>query len=80
MWIGYRTLDPRRHPRPHDVLPVRVDKDAVAPGVPHRDVVLSPDHAVHLDGALMPVRYLCNGATIRQEPCANSVTYFHVEA
>ena len=33
-----------------------------------RDLVLSPDHAVFVDGALIPVRYLLNGATIVQEP------------
>ena len=77
-WIGYRKVQPGLHPRPDDVLPVRVCAHAVAPGVPHRDVVLSPDHGLFLDGTLIPVRYLCNGATIRQEQCA-TVTYFHVE-
>jgi hypothetical protein len=40
--------------------------------------LLSPDHAVLVDGALIPVRYLLNGATIVQEP-VDSVRYFHVE-
>ena len=78
VWIGFRTVQLRHHPRPHDVLPVRVRAHAVAPSVPHRDLVLSPDHALFLDGVLMPVRYLCNGATIRQEQSI-SVKYFHVE-
>ncbi len=77
-WIGYRTLMPRRHARPWDVMPVRVAAGAFGPGRPQRDLVLSPDHAVHVAGALVPVRYLLNGATITQEP-AGRVTYYHVE-
>ena len=38
----------------------------------------SPDHAVFIDGVLIPVRYLINGRTIVQEP-ADEVTYYHVE-
>jgi len=77
-WVGYRTLECRRHPRPWDVVPVRVEADAFRPGQPQRDLWLSPDHALFIDGALIPVRYLLNGATIVQEP-TNEVTYFHVE-
>jgi hypothetical protein len=40
--------------------------------------LLSPDHALFVDGLLIPVRYLCNGATIRQD-ARSEVTYFHVE-
>ena len=77
-WVGRRRLTPARHPRPWDVNPVRVRKDAFAPDVPHRDLLLSPDHAVLVGGRLIPVRYLVNGVTIVQEEVA-SVTYFHVE-
>lgn len=77
-WIGHRTLDCRRHPRPHDVAPVRIEAGAFRPGAPMRDLWLSPDHALFLDGALIPARYLLNGATILQEE-ADEVTYFHVE-
>jgi hypothetical protein len=46
--------------------------------MPRRDLVLSPDHAVRVGPALVPIRYLLNGATIVQEP-VDKVTYFHVE-
>jgi hypothetical protein len=45
---------------------------------PRRALRLSPDHAVFVEGVLIPVRYLLNGATLRQEPVAR-VTYWHVE-
>ena len=79
VWVGWRGLDPAHHPRPGDVLPVRVSAGALAPGQPARDLLLSPDHALALDGALIPVRHLLNGATIVQEPAAGRIVYFHVE-
>jgi hypothetical protein len=78
-WIGWRRLDLRRHPDPAMVWPVRILKDALAHGVPRRDLVLSPDHAVMLQGRLIPARLLINGSTIRQDVACRSVTYFHIE-
>ena len=77
-WVGQRRVACDRHPRPEEVWPVRIEAGAIAEGVPARDLWLSPDHAVALGGVLVPARYLVNGASIRQEKCAQ-VTYFHVE-
>jgi hypothetical protein len=77
-WIGRRLVYCRRHRNPGVVQPVRITAGAFAPGVPRRDVVLSPDHAVFLGGGLVPVKYLVNGATIRQED-RSLVLYYHVE-
>ena len=77
-WLGHRRLDCGNHPRGHDVWPVRIAANAFATDMPHRDLLLSPDHALFLDGALVPVRFLLNGATITQERVTN-VTYWHVE-
>ena len=78
VWLGHREVDCARHPRPHDVWPVRIVRDAFGPGQPARDLWLSPDHALHVDGVLIPVRYLLNGATIVQVP-TETVSYWHVE-
>jgi len=55
-----------------------VRRDAFAPRVPCRDVWLSPDHAVHADGVLIPVKHLVNGRSIIREERAE-ITYYHVE-
>jgi len=78
VWLGHRDVDCRRHPRPWDVWPVRVRAGTFGARQPHRDLVLSPDHAVFVGGVLIPVRYLVNGATVLQEQAAR-VTYWHVE-
>jgi hypothetical protein len=78
-WVGHTSIDLDRHPSGADVAPVRVAADAFAPGAPHRDLLLSPDHALAWDGALIPVHLLVNGASIRREPARGRITYFHVE-
>lgn len=78
VWIGRRRLDCRRHPQPHQIWPVRVCAHAFGHDLPRRDLLLSPNHAVFVDDVLIPVRYLINGTTIRQEACAG-VDYFHVD-
>jgi Hint domain len=78
VWLGHRTVDCGRHPRPEAVWPVRVAAGAFGQNEPVRDLYLSPDHAVFVDGVLVPVKLLIDDETIVQVPCA-SVTYFHVE-
>jgi hypothetical protein len=60
-------------------MPVRIQRDAFGTGMPHRDLLLSPDHAVFVDGLLVCARQLVNGTTIRQESDWLSVEYHHVE-
>jgi len=78
VWIGKRWVDCRRHPAPEKVCPVRILAGAFGQGVPSRDVVLSPDHAVWAEGVLIPVWHLINGVSIRQERRA-LVCYYHIE-
>ena len=77
-WIGHRAIDTVRHRDPKGIWPVKVQAGAFGPGKPHRDLWLSPEHAVFHDGVLVQVGRLLNGATIVQVPQDN-VTYWHVE-
>ncbi len=78
VWIGKRHIDLRHHPKPREVWPVRITHGAFADNVPCRDILLSPDHAVFVDGVLIPVRHLIDGSMIEQVPMAE-VTYYHIE-
>src|SRR5262249_40674929 len=77
-WIGRRRVDCRRHPKPEAVWPVRIAAGSFADGVPERDLYLSPDHAVFVDGVLIPVKYLIDGTAIAQVP-REEVVYYHIE-
>ena len=77
-WLGHRHIDCSRHPYPRDIWPVRIAPGAFGPAQPSRDLFLSPDHAVYVEGVLIPIKYLINGTTIVQEP-RDQVTYWHVE-
>ncbi|WP_244424553.1 Hint domain-containing protein [Methylobacterium nodulans] len=78
IWIGRRRVRIDTHPQADLVRPVWIQAEAVAPGIPQRDMVLSPGHGVFFDGHLIPIGCLVNGQTIRTVPCAE-VEYMHVE-
>ena len=77
-WIGYRHVNCRRHPKPEKVWPVRVAAGAFDDNLPHRDLWLSPDHAVYVDDVLIPIKHLINGTSIAQIP-TEQITYYHIE-
>jgi hypothetical protein len=78
VWLGHRRIACSKHPKPADVWPVRVRAGSFGEAMPHRELFLSPDHAVFAESVLIPVKHLINGATIVQEP-RDTVTYWHVE-
>nr|WP_245291234.1 Hint domain-containing protein [Methylobacterium aquaticum] len=84
-WIGHRDLDGAGKALPRDQQPIRIRAGAFGPGLPARDLSLSPGHPVlvgadadGMGGHLVPAMCLINGTSIAREPVA-SVTYWHVE-
>jgi collagen type I/II/III/V/XI/XXIV/XXVII alpha len=78
VWIGRRRIDVRHHPDPVSVRPVRIAAGSFGPGCPRDDLFLSPDHAVFVNGVLIPIRYLINFTTIARMP-VDEVVYYHIE-
>ena len=65
-WIGRYPLkksDPSK-PWVKDVQPVRIARSALETGVPHSDLYVTGEHALFIDGLLIPVGNLINGTTI----------------
>lgn len=77
-WIGRRRLNLINHPAPHTVQPVLIRAGALQDWMPSRDLLLSPDHALLLDGHLIPAKTLIDGYAIMQVS-RRFVTYFHIE-
>ena len=78
-WVGVQTIvsafsDPLRS------FPIRITAGALAAGLPTRDLLVSPDHALFLDGVLVQAGALVNGTTIvRETAMPERFTWFHVE-
>ena len=65
-WLGHRTIDCRSHPL--KAWPVRTARDAFEPGMPTRDLYVSPEHSLCVSVAkeevLIPAEKLINGTTV----------------
>ena len=79
VWIG-------RHAHPAavagsnpDLTPVRIVQGAIGRNVPHRDLFVSPAHALFFDDVLVPVGHLENGESIARCPEIDPIRYFHIE-
>lgn len=73
LWIGHRTMD-ASNPRNY---PIRLRSGCFGGGLPARDLYLSPEHGVFVDGVLVPAWALANGGSIA--PAArDEITYFHI--
>lgn len=77
-WLGRQTVstvfaDPIR------VMPIRIRAGALEAGLPLRDLLVSPCHAILVDGVLVQAGALVNGSTIvRETDVPSTFVYYHV--
>jgi autotransporter passenger strand-loop-strand repeat protein len=78
-WVGRRSYVARFAWRQKHLLPVCIKAGALADDVPRRDLWLSPNHGLYLDGVLIEACDLVNGASIVQPETFGAIEYFHIE-
>lgn len=87
-WIGSRSVDMRGAAPDAPLRPIRLRAGSIAPGVPDRDMLVSPMHRILYDGpeaalffgqdeVLVAARLLVNDETILRDQTP-SVDYFHL--
>jgi hypothetical protein len=79
IWVGNNTINCERQVHQDKAYPVRILKDAFGLNLPKRDLYVSPDHSLYIDGVMIPAYCLVNGTTITQDKTEKMVTYYHVE-
>jgi O-antigen biosynthesis protein len=78
-WIGRRNYSGRFAVGNRTVLPIVIRAGALADGVPRRDLLVSPKHAMFLDGMLIPAEHLINGVSVAQIEAIEEIAYLHIE-
>ena len=83
VWIGSTTVtESMLRTEPH-LRPVRIVREALGPGIPHRDLLLSPQHAILVSSALgthlVPCIALVDGHGIVREDPNSPVAYHHFQ-
>lgn len=80
-WIGRQTIS-MAFADPNTAYPVRIAAGALGEALPARDLSLSPEHALYLEGVLVQAGALVNGLTVRRltrPELPETFVYFHVE-
>jgi len=77
-WLGVRQVD-LRFSDPVRNQPVRIMAGALGNGLPRRDLLVSPDHALYLGGVLVQAGALVNGVSIVRAAMPAKFSYYHIE-
>lgn len=78
-WIGTTEYEAGMGDLVAHALPVIIRAGALEDGIPSRDLRVSPQHALYIDGVLVPAVGLVNGVSILRDESGDAVEYFHIE-
>ena len=87
-WVGRRTIDSSCMSNPSRSYPIRIKAGALGDMcsthgkkqcLPHRDLYVSPDHALFVDGLLVHAGALVNDVSIIKTEPVDTFVYYHIE-
>lgn len=77
-WVGVQTI--KHSIFTHEALPILIPKDSLGDSVPNRDLLVSSDHAIFLDGFLIAAEALIDGNIRRVTDFQNSeIKYYGID-
>ena len=78
-WIGRQTIRPNQVRNPLRGYPVLIKAGALGSSIPCRDLYVSPDHSLFIDGILINAGALVNDISILKTQPTETFTYYHIE-
>ncbi len=78
-WIGRRSYVAAFVRGNEAVTPVRIQAGAMGSDLPRRDLIVSPEHAIFINGVFVPAGKLVNGLNVTREDVTGLIEYFHIE-
>jgi hypothetical protein len=82
-WIGRKSFKRNSSASWHlSVVPVRISRFAIDDQTPQRDLYLSQEHCLLIDGIFIPVKHLVNGGSVAfddEAKVSETIEYFSVE-
>ncbi|MEM6612545.1 MAG: Hint domain-containing protein [Cyanobacteria bacterium P01_C01_bin.72] len=78
-WVGRQTVDAHRVRNPLRGYPVLIKAGALGNNTPIRDLYISPDHALLVDGLLINAGALVNDISILKTEPTETFVYHHIE-
>jgi hypothetical protein len=78
-WVGHRTYEAEFGASEAFVRPVVFTAGSLGGGLPVRDLKVSPQHAMLIDGVMVPAAALVNDVSIVRDVAPGAITYFHIE-
>jgi hypothetical protein len=78
-WIGRLSHTADSVTAAHQLRPVVIRQDALGSGLPRRDLMVSPMHALFIDDSFVPASALVNGVSILRSESEAAVDYVHIE-
>ncbi|HWT64175.1 MAG TPA: Hint domain-containing protein [Ochrobactrum sp.] len=77
-WIGWQCFVSSGAEWNESIMPIRVARHALDGKTPYRDLYLSPNHALFIDGVLIRVKDLVNGHSIARISEDDAIDYYNI--
>lgn len=77
-WIGWQSYRQSGADWNEDIMPIRFARHSLDGKTPYRDLYLSPNHALYIDGVLIRAKDLVNGRSITRIPAQDTVDYYNI--
>lgn len=77
-WVGWQNLRKGGTGWNESIMPIRVARHAIDGKTPRRDLYVSPNHALFIDGVLIRAKDLVNGRSITRISARDTIDYYNI--